>query len=194
MKTNDIQQLIAAAQVDKEVRAELLAAGELDKPTYHPHMRAVHEANAALLETFLDMHGWPFPAQYGVEAHEAAWFIAIHAISRPDFIKKVAAILKAAWQEGKIPGKYYANFYDRIELYEGRQQLYGTHLFPSKTGWQVWNLKDLEHVDTRRKALGMSTLQEWIAEAGDESGFSDEDQEAYEKGFDLWCRETGWRK
>jgi len=158
-------------------------------------MRRCHEENADLLEKFLDRYGWPFPQDYSKEAHEAAWFIAIHAISRPKLIKKVAVLMHDAYKSGKISGRYYANFYDRIELYEGRKQLYGTHLFPSKTGWQAKYLLEPETVDKRRQSLGLQSLEEWIAESElENSGKNDTivDEEAYRKEFNIWRKEAGW--
>lgn len=191
----EIQKLIEAVKKDKEIYKKLFEAGELNKPVYNPIMRQCHEENADLLEKFLDKYGWPFPQDYSEEVHEAAWFIAIHAISKPSLIKKVARIMYDAWKSGKISGKYYANFYDRIELYEGRKQLYGTHLYPSKTGWYAGDLKDPETVNERRKALGLQSLEDWIKESEEEgSGFADVNEEEYQKEFDTWCKQMGWRK
>lgn len=191
----EIQELIVAANNDKKIYKELFDAGEFNKPGYNPIMKKCHEENADLLEAFLDKYGWPFPKEYGQKAHKAAWFIAIHAISRPALIKKVAQIMHDAFKVKKISGKYYANFHDRIELYEGRQQLYGTHLYPSKNGWYAGNLKDPETVNDRRKSLGLQSLEDWIKESEQEgSGFADVDEDAYQKEFDQWCKETGWRK
>jgi hypothetical protein len=190
-----IQQLIAAAKRDKVIYKELLEAGEIDKPGYNERMQQCHEENADLLEAFLDQYGWPFPNTYGIEAHEAAWFIAIHAIARPQFVKKVARILEQAWKEGKISGKYFANFYDRIALYEGRKQRYGTHLFPSKHGWQVMSLEDPAQVDERRASVGLQSLKDWIAECeADETGYRKHDEDEHEREFITWCKEVGWRK
>ena len=192
---HEIQSLLDAVKKDKKIYKELFDAGELNKPVYNAVMKQCHEENADLLEKFLDTYGWPFPDDYGEDVHEAAWFIAIHAVSRPALIKRVAQLMYNAWKSGKISGKYCANFYDRIELYEGRKQLYGTHLFPSESGWQAKYLIDPEMVNDRRKALGLQSLEEWIAESEQEgSGFEDVDEEAYQKEFDLWCKQTGWRK
>src|SRR5581483_3043519 len=111
----EIQKLLDAVASDKKIYKELFEAGEFNKPGYNPIMKQCHEENADLLEHFLNKYGWPFEKDYGKEVHEAAWFIAIHAISRPQLIKKVAQILHDALAFGAISGKYYANFYDRIE-------------------------------------------------------------------------------
>ena len=190
-----IQQLIDAAERDRVVRKELLEAGELDKPQYNARMQQVHEENADLLAAFLDTYGWPYPSQYGKEANTAAWFIAIHAIARPPFIKKIGALLEEASKAGKIAGKYYANFHDRIALYEGRKQRYGTHLFPSAMGWQALYLEDPAQVDSWRETIGLPTVADWIAECeADETGYKDIDQTTQQAAFEKWCKAVGWRQ
>lgn len=189
------QDLIDAAARDRALYQELAATGAFDKPEYNERMKACHEENADLLEAFLANYGWPLPEEYGKEAHEAAWLIAIHAIARPPLIKKTAHFLEEAWQSGKLPAHYFANFYDRIALYEGRKQRYGTHLFPSKEGWKVCDLENPETVNERRAAMGMQSLEEWLQEAGDDgSGYSNIDQANYDAEFTAWCYETGWRQ
>lgn len=191
----DVDSLIVAAERDKNLYQELFKAGSFNSPVYNPLMRQCHEENAALLENFIANYGWPFPEVYGQEAHEAAWLIAIHAISKPHFIKQIAAILKVAWQEGKLHGKYYAHFYDRIELYEGREQLYGTHLFESPIGWQAKYLHDPATINERRAIMDLPPLEEWIQEAtAGSSGMTDKSEELYKQEFDQWCKNLGWRR
>lgn len=117
------QQLIDALAEDMKFRAELERAGILFDG-YHPEMRVIHEHNAQLLEDFLNQYDWPYPSKYGHEIHETAWVIAIHAISKPALLKKALHILKAALDAGEPVANEYAKLYDRIELYEGRQQVY----------------------------------------------------------------------
>src|SRR4051812_6051319 len=87
------QQLHEALARDMKFLAELEQTGILHQG-YHPHMRAIHEENAELLETFLQNDGWPYPSKCGHEMHETAWMIAIHAISKPALLKKVLHILE----------------------------------------------------------------------------------------------------
>lgn len=189
------QQLIDAIARDIKFRAELEQAGVL-YDGYHQQMRAVHEENAALLENFLNHYGWPYPSKYGKDIYEAAWMIAIHAISKPVLLRKVLHILEQALQAGEPVANEYAKLYDRIELYEGRQQLYGTQFFPSPRGWVAYNLYDPEHVDDRRKALGLTTFIENKKEVGaEEDGFIDEKKlQQYDLFWSAFLKEVGWKK
>lgn len=187
------QQLIDAFARDMKFRAELEQAGLLNEG-YNPQMRAIHEENAQLLEDFLDRYGWPYPSKYGKEVYEAAWMIAIHAISSPALLKKVLHILEKALQAGEPVANEYTKFYDRIALYEGHQQVYGTQFAPSPTGWVAWDLYDPAHVDERRKALGLSSFLENKQECGaGEGGFATaEELERYDAYWEVFLKEVGW--
>lgn len=188
------QKLVDALAHDMKFRTELEEAGLLNEG-YHPQMRAIHEENAALLEDFLHQYGWPYPSKYGKEVHEAAWMIAIHSISKPALLKKVLYILEKALQAGEPVANEYTKFYDRIALYEGRKQVYGTQFSPSPTGWVAWDLYDPEHVDERRKALGLSTFLENKQECGAGEGgvATAEEIKQYDAYWNTFLKEVGWR-
>ncbi len=190
---NDCQDLIDAAKRDMEYLAQLKEEDVLF--TYNPSMRAIHEENARLLEKFLDVYGWPYPSQYGHEVHYAAWLIAIHAISKPELLKRVVAILEKALHAGEPVANEYAKLSDRVGLYEGRGQTYGTQFFPSPDGWYARELLDPERVDERRATLGLSTFEENRKEVGAaEGGLMDEAlMQEDEKRYRAFLKEFGWR-
>ena len=89
----------------------------------------------------------------------------------------------------------YAKLYDRIALYEGRGQIYGTHFFPSPTGWQAYELNEPDFVDQRRDALGLNSFienKEYVCK--DSNGFVDEataQRLAHE--YVRFVKAMGWR-
>lgn len=186
--------IIDAAKRDMEYLAALEEKDILF--TYNPGMRVIHEENAKLLEQFLNEYGWPMPSKYGHEVHYAAWLIAIHAISQPALLKRVLKILEDALAAGEPVANEYAKLSDRIGLYEGRGQTYGTQFFPSPDGWYARELVDLDHVNERRAALGLSTFEENKHEVGaGEGGYMNAEQRAEnEKRFQAFLNEVGWRK
>ena len=188
------QLLLDACAYDMRVLAELEQAGTLHDG-YNPKMRIVHEKNAILLERFIEQYGWPVPSKFGSKIHEAAWFIAIHAISRPDILRLALQLLEQALQNGELVAEEYAKLFDRIALFEGRKQCYGTQFSPSPTGWYAWDLEDPEHVDKRRASLGLSTFLAGKEACGAGAGgfISAAEQERYDVDFLLFLKEVGWR-
>jgi hypothetical protein len=84
------RELLALAAEDQRVRAELVAEGTLFDG-YHPRMEAVHRRNAAYLAAVIDRHGWPGAGLIGADGADAAWLIAQHAVSEPEFQRRCLA-------------------------------------------------------------------------------------------------------
>jgi hypothetical protein len=188
------QNLIDAAAHDMEVFVELEKTNTLFNG-YNPKMRLVHEQNAQLLEEFIMQYGWPLPLTFGKDVHEAAWLIAIHAISKPGMLKSTLQLLEQALQAGQPVAEEYAKLFDRIALYEGRKQYYGTQFFPSPMGWIARDLLDPENVDERRALLGLSTFLEGKQACGAvQGGIIDEtEMERYNTDFLIFLKDSGWR-
>jgi len=190
------QQLIDAAKKDMCIRAELLESGELMKAIYHPRMEKCHIENAAILEKFLDAYGWPAPSTWSNEVHDAAWLIGIHSVGQPNILKRVFYFIEKLWQAKEVDGGNYARLYDRIALYEGRPQKYGTQLWASIKGWYAPDLENPEKVDEYRRSVNLSRLHDWIKEAseGDFNGYTQDDQSPHDEKFIAWLTSCGWRK
>lgn len=128
-----------------------------------------------MLIQFIDDYGWPVPSKFGRTLHEAAWLIAIDAISQLALLNRIFTLLEKALDGGEPVAEEYAKLCDRIALYEGRAQIYGTHFFPRPTGWQAYELNEPDFVDQRCAALGLNSFienKEYVCK--DSNGFVDE--------------------
>lgn len=77
----------------------------------------------------------------------AAWFIAQHAIGEPDFQREALTLVQDKVKQGKVPAAQEAHLFDRIAMYEGRPQRYGTQSLPCADGqYRRWKTEDQEHV------------------------------------------------
>ena len=115
-------ELLEMQAEDLRVRQELLDAGELSG-SYVPRMEAVHLRNAARLREWIDACGWPDERIAGEDGAEAAWLIVQHSIGEPEFQKAALRLMQASTA---IPAWHAAYLEDRIALYEGRPQRFGT--------------------------------------------------------------------
>lgn len=191
-------QIIAAAQRDMETRARLAASGALFEG-YHSEMEAVHIENAALLERALEALGaWPTRAHYGDEVAGAAFLIAQHAISRPDFQRRALAMLLDAAERGEINALDTAYLADRITIFEGRPQLFGTQFDWDANGQLApAPCADPALLDERRASVGLPPIDETIAAMRAEAAASGEtcpaDLAQRRADFEAWARRVGWR-
>lgn len=97
-------------------------------------MEAVHKRNAGRLKQVIAEHGWPGRSLVGEDGMIAAWFIVQHAISDPPFQRQVLTLLNDALARGEVSPQSLAFLEDRICIFEGRPQIYGTQFEPDDSG------------------------------------------------------------
>lgn len=71
--------------------------------------------------------------------------------------------MTAAVEAGEASRRELAYLTDRVLLFEGRQQVYGTQLAARGGKWVPDNLRDPGTADERRAAVGMTPLAEYLA-------------------------------
>jgi hypothetical protein len=189
--------LCAMAAEDQVLREELAGDGSLFQG-YHPRMEALHRRNAVRLEAILEHYGWPGRSNVGVEAADAAWLILQHAIAQPELQRRGLAILQAAATAGEVPQLQVAMLEDRIRTFEGRPQRYGTQFDWDENGQlSPLPLEDPEHVDERRRELGLGPLAEDVARRRAAIAQGPEqppnDWAARRRAVEAWLRRVGWR-
>ncbi len=186
------------ASKDMAVRARLARDGALFDG-YHPEMEQVHREHAARLKEIMDDRGWPDRAMVGIDGAEAAWLILQHAIARPDVLRQGCGLLRVAAAEGRVAGPHLAMLEDRIRVFEGRLQVYGTqHDWDEDGELSPHPIEEPEGVDARRKTVGLSTIAEATQRlrerAASEGEAAPEDHAAHCERRDRWARRVGWRK
>jgi len=189
--------LIAAARRDIEVRTQLAQSGALFGG-YHPEMEAVHLENAALLERVFDAVGWPGRKLLGDEGASAAFLILQHAISRPDLQRRGLALMLEAIPKGEANMLDAAYLSDRIAVFEGGQQTFGTQFDWDAAGQlSPAPIRDEAGLDDRRASVGLPPMADTIAEmrasAAAEGDAPPADHAQRRAEFDVWARRVGWR-
>jgi len=182
---------------DLSVRGELTADGSLFHG-YHPRMQAVHDANAARLAAVMEKHGWPGESRVGRDGAEAAWLIAQHAIGQPAVQRAALAALWEATGRGDAPALQAAMLEDRILVFEGRPQRYGTQFDWDATGeLSPLPIEDPGGVDERRQRLGLEPLEHDLIQRRRAVTEGQErppaDWHARQREMEAWLRAVGWR-
>jgi hypothetical protein len=147
--------LLALQQRDLTVREELDRDGSLHEG-YHPRMEAVHLENAGQLRGLIERFGWPNEGLAGADGAEAAWLIAQHAISEPDFMRACRRLLESEVASGGVPTWQLACLDDRIRVSEGRPQRFGTQFKVTPDGPELCEVEDPALLDERRLQAGLS--------------------------------------
>ncbi len=186
------RELLAMAAEDGRVRQALLGEGVLFDG-YHPRMVAVHRAIAGRMIEVIDAGGWPGASRVGQDGAEAAWLMVQHAIGEPELQRHALRLIQEAVQAGEAPAWQAAMLEDRIRMFEGRPQIYGTQLERGPDGRaRPYMLEDPAGVEERRREVGLDPLQDVLARS--EPSPVPRDPEAFERGYQAWLRRVGWRE
>jgi hypothetical protein len=190
--------IIGLKNKDDKLRAELIRKRALSNG-YNQEMEALHNSNAKELNQIMEKIGFPTSDKVGEEASRAAWLIIQHSIGQPDFMKKSAELLKKAIEENKADPLSLAYLTDRIAVFEGKPQPFGTQFDWDENGEMNPNqIDDMAKVNQRRKALGLNTLEEQIKimanRVKDENQRPPKDLEERKREYDRWRKSVGWIK
>ena len=194
--TSFAESIIRLKNKDLAFRDELIQKGQLGQG-YHEAMEQLHNEHAMRLNEIIETIGYPTIDKVGEEASEAAWLIMQHAIGQPTFMRKCVALLKDAVNENKVDPKNLAYLTDRIAIFEGKPQLYGTQFDWDENGELVPNLfDDLLKVNQRRKEIGLNTLDEQTTliqqRVKNENQKPPRDFEQRKMEMERWKRKVGW--
>ena len=192
------EQIIGLKNVDLEFRQKLIQSGRLSAG-YNEEMANIHSRNAKILEEIIDTIGYPTVDKVGKEASEAAWLVIQHSIGEPNFMKKSAKLLKVAVNENKADPKGLAYLTDRIAVFEGKPQLYGTQFDWDENGEMNPNkFDDIVKVNQRRQAIGLNTLEEQTyimkERVKNENQRAPKDFEERKREIEKWKKTVGWTK
>jgi hypothetical protein len=189
-------ELIALVAEDDRVRSRLAADGSLFEG-YHPEMAAVHRRNAARVHAVVAERGWPREADVGERGVLALWRIVQHAIGDPPLQRTFLAHLESLAGTPEDRPVERAMLDDRIRVFEGRPQRYGTQFDWDADGdlSVAGSVEEPDTVDRRRAQIGLPPLAEAVARqrASALNERAPRDREARQRGYQAWLREVGWR-
>jgi hypothetical protein len=190
--------IIELKDTDLKFREKLIKEKKLSEG-YNNEMETLHIKNAEKLNEIIDEIGFPTIEKVGIDASESAWLIIQHSISIPDFMKKCLKLLENVALENKVYEKNLASLTDRINVLEGKPQLYGTQFDWDKNGELSPNkYDDLSKVNIRRLKIGLNTLEEQTKiirlKAEIENQRVPKNLHEREKEIILWKRKVGWIK
>ncbi|WP_294251583.1 DUF6624 domain-containing protein [uncultured Chryseobacterium sp.] len=193
---NIAKEIISLKNADLQLRDRLIRNGEL-QAGYHHEMQDLHNKNAEVLDEIISHIGFPTADKVGEEAAEAAWLVIQHAIARPDFMRKCLALLENSASKNKRERISMAYLADRIAVFEGRPQLYGTQFDWDENGQLSPNPCDHpDQVNERRIALGLILLEEQTRivrnRAQKENLHPPEDLKQRNQEMLAWKKTVGW--
>jgi hypothetical protein len=161
----------AAGAANDALRDELLAMlnedQDLLKRQINDHQNAalneevtaMEAKHVARLREIVKQSGWPTKSAVGTKAAGAAWTIAQHGGT--EFLHEMLPLMKEAVDKGELEGGLYATSVDRTLIQDGKKQIYGSQFDTHGDKCEPLPIEDPEHVEERRKAIGLGPLDEY---------------------------------
>jgi uncharacterized protein DUF6624 len=124
-------------------------------------IRTIDQAHAARLKEIVEHVGWPTRNMVGLKATQAAYMVIQHAGDDSAFQNQCLALMVDLVEDGELPASYVALLTDRIRVFQGEPQVFGTQMAMASDehGMLVPTptvpIEDPEHLDDRRKLMGM---------------------------------------
>ncbi|MCA8832460.1 DUF6624 domain-containing protein [Hymenobacter pini] len=124
------------------------------------------QRNLKTIRQLLDTHGWPTKAEVGSMGTQTVFLVIQH--SDLPTLEKYLPMAKKAADRGDLAQSAYALMQDRLLMWQGKPQIYGSQLTTDqKTGKMVFHpIADEAHVDERRAAIGMEPLASYAKRFG----------------------------
>lgn len=158
------EQLKSMVREDQAVRYEYINAWQTGNSVAADsllrRMQYVDSVNLRQVTEILDSRGWVGRDVVG-DACEAIWVIIQHAGLEAQ--GKYLPLFKEAVSRGELHASAVAMMEDRVAVFEGRPQKYGSQLQRGEDGtYTPFELLDADKVDEWRAEVGMPSLSEYL--------------------------------
>lgn len=155
-------------QVGREAEQELdfSKLSRADFPIYMGEVWKIigtyDDANQQFLKSILPTNGWFSKSDYSKEARQTAFLIVQHATNDPDLMKDAQKRMKEGVKTGDVNPSSYALLVDRLNLMDGKPQVYGSQMACLNGQYVPSEIEDPEHVDERRAEMKLGPIKDYI--------------------------------
>jgi hypothetical protein len=154
--------LVEVLAQDQGIREKLMAASSPEEEMkLVPEMHRIDSANMVLVGEILEKYGWLPQSKLGEEAASSLFYVVQH--SSTSTMEKYFPMLQQRAQEGEASKVHAAMMEDRILMWQGKKQIYGTqasNMSREDGEMAIWPIEDAENVNKRRQEAGFPTTVE----------------------------------
>jgi hypothetical protein len=116
--------------------------------------------NLIAVKSILDTYGWLGPDEIGEEGNSTLFLVIQHSNLQTQ--EKYLPMMKEAVKNGKASPAELALLIDRVEMWNGRPQIYGSQLTGGPDGkLKFHEIIDEKNVNKRRAEVGLPPLEEY---------------------------------
>jgi len=145
----------------RKVNFDSINANPAKANAFFLKMQEVDSLNQRRVLPILEQYGWLPKSKIGEKASDAIYFVVQH--SNLETIEKYLPQMEKLAQQGEASTTDAAAMRDRLLMFQGKKQLYGTQA----SNWVredgamiIWPIEKVKKVNQRRKKLGFTTSVE----------------------------------
>ena len=135
-----------------------------DEMTIDKNMSKTDSLNMIQAKSIIRKYGFPSYSLVGEDGSNGFWAIIQHCDNDVIFQQKVLLLMAKEVKRHNASGESFALLQDRVLINQGHKQLYGTQvrLDPKTHHAKPLPTQDSLKVDSRRKAVGLSPLRDYL--------------------------------
>ncbi len=138
-------------------------------PAEVARVEEIDRAHAERLAEIVRVHGWPTRHLVGADAAQGAFVVIQHAGHDPAFQNECLALMVDQVERGELPAAYVALLTDRIRLFAGEPQVFGTQMTFAESSDGFFRctpstpIEDPAQLDARRELMGLPPHDLFVA-------------------------------
>lgn len=142
------------------------AVGSAELKAFEDEYRQSDSLCILRVEGIFKQYGYPGKSMVGIRRQDYAWLVLQHAPLEKQ--EKYFPLVDEAAKKGELPLRAWAYLLDRIRMYKGQPQVYGSQVVRDETtgGWKFHEIEDESHVNERRKEVGLGPIEEYAERMG----------------------------
>lgn len=153
---------------DQKYREESQRIGEKlgnESKEYQAIWDTIHKydsINIIKVSNIIDKYGWLGISDIGEKGNKSIWLVIQHAPLEK--MIEYFPLLQESAQKGETPADMMALTQDRILMYQGKPQIYGSQLkWDMKTNeYYVYPIENPDSVDIKRAKVGLDPMAEYV--------------------------------
>lgn len=142
---------------DQKAREKFFAQNDQSNENFEKMVDPIDEINNGKIKNIIDRIGYPTISKVGKKASFNAWLIIQHS-PQIEFMKKCLKLMED--EKDDIDPLNIAYLKDRVLMYSGKKQIYGTQLKQNSITkkMELYDVEDIEHLDERRRSIGLDPI------------------------------------
>lgn len=132
----------------------------------------INNDNLEEVENIIKTYGWPKKSDVSVEASSSIFLVLQHC-NNIELMKRYLPQLKKLIDINEADGGQYALMVDRINLKEGKNQIYGSQYTYDTINKKFYidSVEDIKNLNRRRKEVGLQPIEEYLKSLNTMYGF-----------------------